>query len=71
MALFYKYLAWKEGPAWTAHAPAIPGAYGVGRSRAEAVKDLGEMIELLGSYLHEVGEPMPKAVVVVVGRIAI
>lgn len=53
MSTEYPYMAWKEGGVWTAHAPAIPGAYGLGATQREAASDLREAISLALAYREE------------------
>jgi len=40
---------------WTAHSPAVPGAYGIGTSKKAALRDLAAAFETLFSYLEERG----------------
>lgn len=57
----YDYAAWQEAGQWTAHCPAVPGVYGLGRTSAAAVADLKEALRELDSYLEEIGESLPAA----------
>jgi len=57
----YEYVSWEEEGIWTAHAPSFPGVYGIGSTSREAEKDLLEALELMTSYLTEIGEPIPDA----------
>lgn len=41
---------------WTAHAPSVPGAYGLGPSSDAAEADLREALELLAEHLEEAGD---------------
>ncbi len=56
---------------WTAHAPSVPGAYGLGATPAEAKRDLTCALELLSDYLAEVGEDLPSARKVKMGQVRI
>ena len=56
----YPVIAWKEEGMWTVHAPAVLGAYGVGKTPREAQEDLAEALETLTVYLREIGQKMPR-----------
>jgi len=55
----YPVTLWKEESIWTAHAPSIPGLYGMGRTPAAARRDLANGMRDLFAYLDEIGEPRP------------
>lgn len=57
-------MSWKEEGMWTAHAPAVPGVYGLGDTPKEAEDDLVEALELMFEYLDEVGEAHPSPTLV-------
>jgi len=57
----YDYVAWKEEGTWTAHCPAVPGAYGLGATRGQAVADLQGALRELAEYLRGIGEHLPRA----------
>lgn len=65
----YHTIAWKEDGTWTAHAPSVPGVYGLGRTRRQAEDDLVEALELMFDYLDEVGDPRPAPSPVVHGEV--
>lgn len=65
----YAYITWKESGIWTAHAPAVPGVYGLGRTRVAAVRDLVDALEHLLEYLDEIGERPPRPQAVRVGQV--
>ena len=56
----YNYIAWKEAGTWTAHSPAVPGVYGLGKTRKAAESDLASGLRELSGYLKEIGEKMPR-----------
>lgn len=62
---------WEEDGVWTAHAPSVPGVYGLGATPEASSKDLTEALELMSDYLHEVGEDMPEARSVRIGQVGI
>lgn len=62
---------WEEDGVWTAHAPSVPGAYGLGSTPAEAKRDLTEALELMSDYLATVGEDLPSARKVRMGQVRI
>jgi predicted RNase H-like HicB family nuclease len=62
---------WEEGGVWTAHAPSVPGAYGLGATPEASRKDLTAALELMSEYLHEVGEELPKTRSVLIGQVGI
>jgi predicted RNase H-like HicB family nuclease len=45
---------------WGAHVPDLPGCVAVGDTREEAVKLIGEAIDLHIESLREHGEPVPE-----------
>lgn len=67
----YDYVAWKEEGVWSAHCPAIPGAYGIGPTPASAVADLKEALGLLVEYLKDLGEPVPRSGPVRTGELSL
>jgi predicted RNase H-like HicB family nuclease len=52
----YQVFTWKEEQTWTAHAPSIPGVYGLGHTRASAKNDLEQALKTYSDYLLDVGE---------------
>jgi uncharacterized protein with HEPN domain/predicted RNase H-like HicB family nuclease len=58
----YGFVFWLEEGLWTARAPAVSGAYGVGATAAAAKDDLVEALEALSEYLERSGEKMKAAV---------
>ena len=52
----YGFVFWLEEGLWTAHAPAVSGAYGVGATAVEAKDDLVQALEVLSEYLKKSGE---------------
>lgn len=65
----YDYIAWREGAVWTAHCPAIPGAYGLGATETAARRDLESALSDLFEYLEDIGEPLPAALRVRTGTL--
>jgi predicted RNase H-like HicB family nuclease len=62
---------WDEDGVWTAHAPSVPGVYGLGDTPEASSKDLTEALELMSAYLHDVGEVLPEARSVRLGQVRI
>ena len=56
------FVFWFEEGLWTAHAPAVSGAYGIGATALEAKDDLVEALETLSEYLKKSGEKTKAAV---------
>jgi predicted RNase H-like HicB family nuclease len=50
----------KEDGKWSAHDPNVPGAYGIGSTKKEALADLREMLAVLAKY--EAGERRKKLI---------
>ena len=67
----YDFVTWEEDGVWTSHAPAIPGAYGIGDTATKAEKDLGEALDLLFDYLASVGETPPRSRKFRVGQVRV
>jgi predicted RNase H-like HicB family nuclease len=67
----YDYVAWKEENTWTAHCPAVPGAYGLGDTAIKAVKDLKEALSELAAYLDALGETLPRGGQVRTGELSL
>jgi predicted RNase H-like HicB family nuclease len=65
----YDYVSWREEGVWTAHCPAIPGAYGLGATSAQAVADLKDALYELDDYLSELGEKLPPAAAIRTGEL--
>lgn len=60
----YNVVAWKEEGVWVAHAPALPGVYGFGKTYSQAKQDFADAAETLLDYLDDIGEPSPRPVAV-------
>jgi uncharacterized protein with HEPN domain/predicted RNase H-like HicB family nuclease len=58
----FAFVFWFEEGLWTARAPAVSGAYGVGATAVEAKDDLIQAFEALSEYLKKSGEKMKAAV---------
>jgi uncharacterized protein with HEPN domain/predicted RNase H-like HicB family nuclease len=58
----YGFVFWLEEGLWTARAPAVSGAYGVGATAVEAKDDLIQALEALSEYLKKSGENVKAAV---------
>ena len=58
----YGFVFWFEEGLWTARAPAVSGAYGVGATAVEAKDDLIQALEVLSEYLKKSGENVKAAV---------
>jgi uncharacterized protein with HEPN domain/predicted RNase H-like HicB family nuclease len=58
----YGFVFWFEEGLWTAHAPAVPGAYGVGATALEAKDDLTQALGTLSEHLEKSGEKTKAAV---------
>ena len=58
----YGFVFWLEEGLWTARAPAVSGAYGVGATAVEAKDDLIQALEALSEYLKKSDEKMKAAV---------
>lgn len=56
----YEYITWVEEGQWAAHSPSVPGVYGVGKTRIQAVSDLEEALGEMRAYLDEIGEHLPR-----------
>ena len=67
----YSYVTWEEEGMWTSHVPSVPGVYGLGTTPKAAESDLKEALELMFSYLKEVGEAAPSARSVRLGQLRI
>ncbi len=52
---------WLEEGVWAAHRASVPGAYGLGETRAQADRDLSESLDELKAYLNDIGERPPNA----------
>jgi predicted RNase H-like HicB family nuclease len=48
-------LLWHEEGLWTAHAPAMRGCYGVGRTKQAALTDLKSAVAEMTAYHRELG----------------
>jgi predicted RNase H-like HicB family nuclease len=55
-----KLVVTEEEGKWSAHDPKVPGAYGLGDTKEEALADLREMLELLAD--HEARERKKKLI---------
>jgi len=55
----YDVVTWEEEGTWTAHAPAISGAYGLGATPEEAEEDLVEAANLLFEDMAKANLPPP------------
>jgi predicted RNase H-like HicB family nuclease len=53
------YIAWKDEGQWSAHSPSVPGVYGLGETRQEAISDLIEGVGEMLDYLDEIGADRP------------
>jgi predicted RNase H-like HicB family nuclease len=71
MPKIYPVTLWKEEGMWTAHAPSIPGLYGLGKTPAAAKRDLAAGMRDLFAYLDEIGEPRPRPIPVHADRVAV
>lgn len=58
----YTFVFWFEDGLWTAKAPAVPGAYGIGVTAQEAKDDLIQALEALSEHLKKSDENMKAAV---------
>ena len=58
----YGFVFWLEEGLWTARAPAVSGAYGVGATAVEAKDDLIQALEVLSECLKKSGEDEKAAV---------
>jgi Uncharacterized conserved protein len=58
----YGFVFWFEDGLWTAKAPAVPGAYGIGVTALEAKDNLIQALEVLSEHLKKSGENMKAAV---------
>ena len=55
-----KLVVTEEEGKWSAHDPKVPGAYGLGDNKEEALADLREMLSVLAKY--EAGERKKKLI---------
>ena len=58
----YGFAFWFEEGLWTARAPAVSGAYGIGVTALEAKDDLIQALGVLSEYLKKSGENVKAAV---------
>ena len=66
----YPVMLWREEGIWTAHAPSIPGLYGLGRTPSAARRDLANGMHDVFTYLDEIGESRPAPIQVRASRVA-
>jgi predicted RNase H-like HicB family nuclease len=45
---------------WVAEVPSLPGAVSQGRTKAEAIENIRDAIELLIDVMREHGDPIPE-----------
>jgi predicted RNase H-like HicB family nuclease len=67
----YDFVVWSEEGKWTAHSPAMPGVYGIGRTRKRAEADLFEAMTERAVHLREIGEQLPPARAIGVGTLTL
>jgi predicted RNase H-like HicB family nuclease len=67
----YRTIIWQEEEIWTAHAPAVPGVYGVGATPKAASNDLAGALHEMFDYLDEIDEEHPAPAPVRFGEINI
>jgi uncharacterized protein with HEPN domain/predicted RNase H-like HicB family nuclease len=58
----YHFVFWQEDGIWSAKAPSVRGAYGVGPTAGEVKDDLIQALEALSEHLKKSGENMKAAV---------
>jgi predicted RNase H-like HicB family nuclease len=58
----YGFVFWFEDGLWTAKAPAVTGAYGIGVTALEAKDDLVQALETLSEHLKKSAENRKAAV---------
>ena len=65
----YPYIAWKDEGRWVVHSPSVPGVYGLGRTKSVAEKDFSVALDLMLSYLREIGERLPAPLPLTIGTV--
>ena len=59
LRLMYTTVAVQEEGLWGVTCPAIPGVFGIGKTRPAAEADFIEALNALLDYLGDVGEKLP------------
>lgn len=67
----YDILLWRDEGIWTAHAPSVPGAYGIGRTPKAAKADLAGALRELATYLKSRNRKLPRPFAARCDRVAI
>jgi predicted RNase H-like HicB family nuclease len=67
----YDFVTWQEDRIWSSHAPSVAGVYGLGSTAARAERDLMEALETMSEYLNRLGERLPRARTVRLGKVRI
>ena len=57
----YRFVTWREDGIWSTMSPAVPGVFGLGKTRAAAEADFKSSLYDLLAYLREIKVSRPRS----------